>query len=58
MTVPTKVTDTHYESAREHLAGLAAGRAWHQDLAAAHLLRTQTPISRGPINDVAETGKL
>lgn len=31
----------HLQSAREHLAGVKAARAWHQELTAAHLLRSQ-----------------
>lgn len=40
----------HYQSAKEHLAGLAAAAAWHQDLMAAHLLDTQSPIKDEPID--------
>lgn len=38
----------HLVSAREHLAGVAANRAWVQDLAAQHLLDTQQPIKDTP----------
>jgi hypothetical protein len=38
-------------NAKEHLAGIKAAQAFHQELAAAHLLRTQSPISREPWPD-------
>jgi hypothetical protein len=44
-------------SAKEHLAGLAAARAFHQELAAAHLLRTQSPISAEPYGEEQEASK-
>lgn len=46
----TKVLDANYQSAKEKLAGIAASRAWIQDLTAAHLLRTQQPIRDEPID--------
>jgi hypothetical protein len=39
-----KPVNVHYESAKEHLAGVAAAAAWHRDLMAAHLLDSQNPI--------------
>lgn len=39
----------HVATAREHLAGVKAGQVWVQELAAAHLLRTQQPIRDQPI---------
>lgn len=48
MTDRNKPIDKHYESAREKLAGVKAGQAWVQELTAAHLRRTQSPISRRP----------
>lgn len=33
----------HIASAKEHLAGVHAGRIWAQELAAAHLLDTEHP---------------
>jgi hypothetical protein len=47
----------HLTSARAHLAGVVASRAWVQDLAAAHLLRTQTPISSKPFDKEASPPK-
>jgi hypothetical protein len=48
MTNTGKPVDKHYQSAREHLAGVKASQAWVQELTAAHLLRTQQPISGQP----------
>lgn len=45
----------HMGTAKERLAGINAARVWHQDLAAAHLLRTQAPIGREPIDPPAKT---
>lgn len=44
----------HYNTAREHLAGIAASEQWLKDLTAAHLLRTQQPIRDYPLDDSAE----
>lgn len=43
-----------YRSAREHLAGIKAAEAWHRELAAKHLLRTEQPISSEPVKGPAE----
>lgn len=48
MTAPKKPIDVHYQSAREHLAGLKAAAKWREDLIAAHLLDSQTPIKSQP----------
>lgn len=48
MTDHGKPVNVHYESAREIAAGIKAAQAWHQELAAAHLLRTQDPIAATP----------
>jgi hypothetical protein len=39
----------HLASAREHAAGLRASAAWVQDLAAAHLLKSEAPIKDQPV---------
>jgi len=38
----------HLATAKEHLAGIAASRAWVQDLSAQHLLDSQQPIKDAP----------
>lgn len=38
----------HLVTAREHLAGVKANRAWVQELAAAQLLDSQQPIKDTP----------
>lgn len=38
----------HHATAREHLAGVKAARAWIQDLAAQQLLDSQAPIKNTP----------
>ena len=43
-----KPVTKHLVTAREHLAGVKAAQAWHQDLAQQHLLDTQTPIKDTP----------
>lgn len=48
MTDHGKPVNVHYQSAREIAAGIKAAQAWHQELAAAHLLRTQDPIAATP----------
>jgi len=48
MTSPAKPVKKHLASAREHLAGLKAAAAFQQDLSAAHLLKSQQPISDTP----------
>lgn len=44
MTHDHKPYPGHVGTAKEHLAGVAAARAWHQELAAKHLLDSQQPI--------------
>lgn len=48
MTAAANSTAKRLTAAREHLAGIKAARVWQQDLAAAHLLRTEAPISDQP----------
>lgn len=48
MSTPEPPVVRGYHSAREHLAGVKAAAAWIHELAAAHLLRTQEPISSEP----------
>lgn len=36
-------------SAKEHLAGVRAAQAWHRDLVAQHLLRSESPIRDEPL---------
>jgi len=48
MTDPNRPVRKHYVTAREHLAGVKASRAWIQDLAAKHLLDSQQPIKNTP----------
>ena len=38
----------HLVTAKEHLAGVKASRAWIQDLSAQHLLDSQQPIKNTP----------
>lgn len=47
----------HEVTAKQHLAGLAGSRAWIQDLAAAHLLRYQSPIRDLPLPGSDEAPK-
>lgn len=39
----------HMVTAKQRLAGMAGSRAWIQELTAAHLLRTQSPIRDEPL---------
>lgn len=49
MTRPKRPVDKHYESAKEHLAGVHAAARWYQDLVAQHLLDSQQPIKDEPV---------
>ena len=49
MTDQNATVTKHMATAREHLAGLKASQAWVQELAAAHLLRGQSPIKDTPV---------
>lgn len=42
-------------TAKEHLAGIRAAMVFHQELADAHLLTYQSPISKQPILPDTET---
>jgi hypothetical protein len=44
----------HLASAKERAAGSRAAQAWHQELAAEHLLRSQQPISSEPVTPTVE----
>lgn len=43
----------HRGSLKEHLAGVKAAHAWIQELSAEHLLKSQEPISKQPVNGEA-----
>lgn len=43
-----KPAEKHYHSAKEHMAGVRAAAAHKQELIAAHLLRSQSPIRDTP----------
>lgn len=49
MTDPNATITVHHGTIKEHLAGIHAAQVWHQDLAAQHLLRTQSPIRDQPV---------
>lgn len=38
MAARRETVDAHYQSAKEHLAGVKAAQVWHQELVTLHLL--------------------
>jgi len=57
MSATPTIIHKHITTAKEHLAGLAGNRAFVQELAAAHLLRTQSPIRDEPLPGNQEEAK-
>lgn len=48
MSDPNATITRRAVTAREHLAGVKAAQAYHQALAAAHLLDSQSPVKDTP----------
>lgn len=53
MTHDHKPYPGHLATAKEHLAGVRAAQAFHQELAAKHLLDSQKPIKDEPAGEAS-----